>query len=236
MTSLSELKFFMTPEHECSYLPDEQAITLFADPLTTIDTALYSSLSAVGFRRSGSHIYRPYCENCSACIPVRIPAAEFTHKRRHQRVWKKNRNVTVSNKPPLLTDEYFELYDRYIKQRHADGDMYPAEPKQFQSFLVDGREEAVFYEFREDGKLLAVAVADILLDGISAIYTFFDPDDRERSLGVFAVLWLIQETRRLSLDHLYLGYWIKDCQKMNYKTDYKPIEFYVNNHWVSLEN
>jgi arginine-tRNA-protein transferase len=236
VTSLSELKFFTTPEHDCSYLPDEQAITLFVDPHTVIDTAVYSSLSAVGFRRSGSHIYRPYCQNCSACIPVRVPVAEFAPKRRHHRVLKKNSSVEVLANPPKLTDEYFALYDRYIKQRHADGDMYPAELNQFESFLVKGREEAVFYEFREHGRLLAVAVADILLDGVSAIYTFFEPEDQERSLGVYAILWLLEETRKQSLDFLYLGYWIKNCQKMNYKTDYKPIELYINNRWVSLGN
>ena len=110
--------------------------------------------------------------------------------------------------------------------------MYPASEQQFESFLVDGRPEASFYEFRLAGELLAIAVADDLLDGMSAIYTFFDPDCGKRSLGVFAVLWLIEETRRRAMPHLYLGYWIKQCQKMNYKLDYKPIEMFVNNYWV----
>ncbi len=236
MTSLSELRFFTTPQHDCSYLEDQQAVTLFADPKATIDTELYSSLSAVGFRRSGSHIYRPYCQSCSACIPVRIPVAEFKQRRRHKRIIKANRDVSVTATSPLLTDEYFDLYRRYIDTRHADGDMYPADIGQFQSFLVDGRPEAIYFEFREQGKLLAVAVADRILDGLSAIYTFFDPDYTDHGPGVYAILWLIEETRRLNLDHVYLGYWIKQCQKMSYKVDYKPTELFINNHWVPVQD
>ncbi|MBL6688809.1 MAG: arginyltransferase [Pseudomonadales bacterium] len=236
MTSLSELRFFTTPAHDCSYLEGKQAITLFADPLARIDKDLYSSLSAVGFRRSGTHIYRPYCQTCTACIPVRLPANDFAPRRRHKRVLRANTDITVTPHRPALTEEYFSLYDRYISERHDDGDMYPASRDQFQSFLVDGRPEARFYEFRASGKLLAVAVADELNDGLSAIYTFFDPEEDARSLGVFAILWLIEQTNRMELNYLYLGYWIKQCQKMSYKMDYKPIELYVNNSWIRLDS
>ena len=236
MTSLSELRFFTTPAHDCSYLDDHQAITLFVDPLANVDTRIYSSLSAVGFRRSGNHIYRPYCQTCAACIPVRIPVAEFSAKRRHNRVVNKNTDVVVKKTAPTLNDEYFDLYQRYIVARHSDGDMYPAEVEQFESFLVDGRPEAIFFEFRAKGELLAISVADKLNDGLSAIYTFFDPEMSHRSPGVLAVLHLIEETQHLSLNYLYLGYWIKQCSKMNYKMDYKPIELYVNNHWVQLSS
>lgn len=232
MTSLSELRFFATPAHDCSYLEGRQAITLFVDPLAQIDKKMYSALSEVGFRRSGNHIYRPYCQTCAACIPVRVPVGRFVATHRQQRIWRRNRDVSVTRMPPHMTDEYFSLYQSYINTRHADGDMYPASREQFISFLVEGRPEASFYEFRVQGELVAVSVVDELVDGLSAIYTFFDPDCGKRSLGVFAVLWLIEETRRLALHHLYLGYWIKQCQKMNYKMDYKPIETFVNNYWV----
>ncbi len=135
-----------------------------------------------------------------------------------------------------MTDEFFDLYDRYINARHADGDMYPASVDQFESFLVNGRPEASFYSFRDGEKLLAVTVADELDDGLSAIYTFFDPLETKRAPGVFAILALIQEADNLGLDYLYLGYWIKQCQKMSYKMDYKPIELYVNNDWVGIES
>ena len=235
MTSLSELRFFTTPAHDCSYLEGRQAITLFADPLAKIDKDLYSSLSSVGFRRSGTHIYRPYCQTCSACIPVRIPVHQFKVKRRFKRIYSKNADLQVTRIPPNYSEEYFGLYQKYIAVRHSDGDMYPPSREQFQSFLVDGRPEAAFIEFRTSEKLLAVAVMDELNNGLSAIYSFFEPDEEHRALGVYAILWMIEETKKKSLEHLYLGYWIKQCQKMNYKLDYKPIELYVNNHWVNSD-
>lgn len=235
MASLSELKFFTTPAHECSYLAGREAITMFVDPSAEIDQELYGALSSLGFRRSGSHIYRPNCRDCSACVPVRIPVATFQNKRSQLRCWKKNQDLVVRKVPPSFTEEYFELYCDYISHRHADGDMFPPEADQFRSFLVDGRREASFYEFRKDGTLLAVAVADQLKDALSAIYSFFNPAEAKRSIGTFAVLWLIEETRRLGLTHLYLGYWIKQCQKMNYKIDYRPTELFIKNHWISLD-
>ena len=235
MTSLSEISFFTTPTHDCSYLEGKQAITLFADPLIKIDKDMYSALSAVGFRRSGKHIYRPYCQACAACIPVRIPVAQFTEKRKHRRARKVNETLTVTKHSPRITEENFSLYEKYIAERHSDGDMYPASRDQFQSFLVDGRAEASFYEFRNSGRLLAVAVADELNDGLSAIYTFFDTEERSRALGVFSILWLVEEAQNQNLEFLYLGYWIKQCQKMNYKMEYKPIELYVNNSWVAID-
>jgi arginine-tRNA-protein transferase len=234
MTSLSELRFFTTPEHDCSYLEDRKAITLFIDPLAKVTSDIYSSLSAVGFRRSGTHIYRPYCQSCTACIPARVPVASFHLKRRHNRVLKKNSDLNVTEVAPENSEEYFNLYQKYINARHRDGDMYPADKEQFESFLVDGRPEARFLEFRNSEELLAVAVMDKLSNGLSAIYTFFDPDSSVRSLGTLAILMLIEEAKRLSLEHVYLGYWIKQSQKMNYKMEFRPIELYVNNRWVVL--
>lgn len=234
MTSLTELRFFATPAHDCSYIEGREATTMFADPLVDIDTKLYTALVRVGFRRSGDRIYRPCCEGCSACIPVRVPVADFVAASRQQRIRRRNRDLDVRRMPPRVTDEYYDLYRRYIDTRHGDGDMYPARMDQFESFLVQGRPEASFYEFRAQRELLAVAVVDELSDALSAIYTFFDPDCGKRSLGVHAVLWLIEEARRLGLRYLYLGYWIKQCRKMSYKMDYKPIEMYVNNTWIAV--
>ena len=233
MTSLSELKFFVTPAHDCSYLTGKQATTLFADPMAGIDKELYSALSAAGFRRSGPVLYRPYCHTCAACIAVRVPVVKFKPKRRHKRVLLANESLEVTQCEPQLTEEYFNLFEAYINARHDDGDMYPASKKQFQDFLVEGRPESSFYEFREGEQLLAVAVADELNDGLSAIYSFFDPELPSRSLGVHVILWLIERVRTEGLDYLYLGYWIKQCQKMSYKTDYQPLEFHVNNIWMT---
>ena len=234
LAELAKLRFYTTPGHPCSYLDDHEATTLFADPHAEIDTATYSALSAVGFRRSGSHIYRPHCQACQACIPVRVVVADSILNRRQRRIWKKNQDLTVSVVQPRLTSEYFTLYTRYITQRHADGDMFPADAEQFQSFLVEGRKEARFVEFRLHGQLLAVAISDELDNALSAVYTFFAPEEDQRSLGTFAVLWLIEAARNQQKDWLYLGYWIKECQKMNYKTEYHPIELYLDNRWLAL--
>ena len=232
LTSLSELKFFTTPAHDCSYLENRQATTLFADPDAIIDTDAYTSLSRVGFRRSGQHIYKPYCDDCNACNPARVPVARFTFSRSQKRILKKNADISITQQLPRLDPTYFELYERYITQRHADGDMFPATMDQFESFLVNGRPEAVFYEYHNRDKLFAVSVVDQLNDSLSAIYTFFDPQEQKRSLGTLSVLLLIEETRRLGLHYLYLGYWIKECQKMSYKSNYQPLEIFQHNRWV----
>ncbi len=233
MTDLSELKFFKTPAHECSYLPGLEATTLFVDPGAEIDTVTYSELSALGFRRSGDHIYRPYCSHCQACIPVRIPVHEFKLSRSQKRVLKRNNDIVVKRQAPYFSDSYYVLYENYINERHADGDMYPATEEQFRSFLVEGRKEAVFFEFTLAGQLLGISVADELEDGLSAIYTFFDPAVASRSLGRFAVLWLVEEAKRQGLPYVYLGYWIQACQKMSYKADYRPLQLFLNNQWIT---
>ena len=233
MAALKQLRFFVTPGHPCSYLDHQEATTLFADPHADIDTAVYSALSASGFRRSGAHIYRPHCQTCQACVPVRVRVAESKLNRRQRRVRQRNQDLSICVEPPQMTDEYFDLFSRYIAQRHGDGDMFPADPEQFRSFLVDGRREARFVEFRLNQRLLAVAVIDVLDNALSAVYTFFDPKDDQRSLGTFAVLWLIEEACRQEKSWLYLGYWIKECQKMSYKIDYQPIELYLDNGWIT---
>ena len=136
---------------------------------------------------------------------------------------------------PAFSEENFDLYQRYIEQRHADGDMYPPSRDQFSTFLVRDLAFSRFYEFRLDGRLMAVAVTDVLPNGLSAVYTFYDPDEERRSLGRYGILWQIAEARRLGLDALYLGYWIKNCKKMNYKTEYRPIELLINQRWSSLD-
>lgn len=234
MTELARLKFYATQAHPCSYLPTEQATTLFLDPSQPMDAQVYAELSEVGFRRSGDHLYRPHCQNCSACVPARLPAADFTPNRQQRRIHSRNVDLQVQAARPTFSEEYYDLYARYIEQRHADGDMYPPNREQFSTFLVRDLPFSRFYEFRLNGRLLAVAVTDVLPNGLSAVYTFYDPDEEHRSLGRYAILWQIAETARLGLHALYLGYWIKNCRKMNYKTQYRPIELFVNQRWVIL--
>lgn len=234
MTELARLKFFATQPHDCSYLPEEQATTLFLDPSQPMDVHVYADLSEMGFRRSGDHLYRPHCQQCSACVPARIPAARFIPNRQQRRILKRNAELEVTAVRPIFTEEYFDLYRRYIEQRHADGDMYPPSREQFSTFLVRDLPFCWFYEFRLHGRLLAIAVCDLLPNGLSAVYTFYEPEEERRSLGRYAILWQIGETVRRDLDAVYLGYWIKNCQKMSYKTQYRPIELLINQRWVSV--
>lgn len=235
MSNLRTLRFYATPEHDCSYLPDRQARTLFVDPRAAIDRHLYTQLSDLGFRRSGGHIYRPHCEGCQACISVRIPVDAFRPSKTQRRIANRNTDLIVSSSSCVFTEEYYDLYQRYICRRHADGDMYPPSEDQFINFLTEGGIDSCFYEFRTSaGRLLAVAVSDRLDHGLSALYTFYDPDEDKRSLGVYAVLWQIQQARRLELPYLYLGYWVRECRKMNYKIAYSPLEMLKNGEWQQL--
>ncbi|MBV1920863.1 MAG: arginyltransferase [Pseudomonadales bacterium] len=233
MTDLAAVKFFITPLHKCSYLPRQDAITLFADPKAEVNQNLYSDLSEMGFRRSGNYLYRPHCRQCAACIPVRIPSETFTLSRKQKRVIKRNSDLKVTAVDPIYSEEHYQLYQNYIEQKHSDGDMYPPSPEQYASFLLSDWGNTVFFEFRDANKqLLAVSVCDILENGISAVYTFYDINQPKRSLGVMAVLWQIEEAKNKGLPSVYLGYWIKECQKMSYKTDYRPLEMLIDDQWV----
>ncbi len=234
MTVLSKLKVFATHPHDCSYLPSKQATTLFVDPTAQVDIHLYSQLSELGFRRSGPHLYRPHCAGCDACIPARVPIDRFTPNRQQRRIWQRNQDLRVEDRVEFDGEHFYALYARYIEGRHRDGDMYPPSRPQFDSFLTPEWDATHFYCFYEDDKLVAVAVVDILETGLSAIYTFFDPEQSSRSLGAYAILWQIEQARRLHLTHVYLGYWIKQCRKMAYKIQYRPIELLINGRWLTL--
>ncbi len=235
MSNLRTLVFFATPPHDCSYLPDREATTMFVDPRAYIDKKLYSQLTALGFRRSGSHYYRPHCENCNACIPVRLKVNDFKPDRNQRRVLEKNRDLTCELVPASFSERYYQLYAHYIEQRHADGDMYPPSREQFTSFLVEGATDSWFLEIRLEEKLIGLAAVDMLDDGLSAIYTVFDPAHETRSLGTFAILWQIEAAKSWELPNLYLGYWIRECRKMNYKTRFTPIEALRDGQWQVLK-
>lgn len=236
MSNLRTLVFFATPPHDCSYLPDREATTMFVDPRAQVDKKLYSQLTALGFRRSGSHYYRPHCEACNACVPVRLKVADFKPDRSQRRVLARNQDLTCRLVPATYTERYYQLYAHYIKQRHFDGDMYPPSREQFTSFLVEGATDSWFIEMYLDDRLIGLAATDLLDDGLSAIYTVFDPAEEQRSLGTFAILWQIEEAHRRGLPHLYLGYWIEECRKMNYKTRFRPIEALRDGHWQVMSS
>lgn len=226
------LSFYATPPHPCSYLGDRDAVTVFADPSYPKSIQLYSVLSRYGFRRSGQHVYRPRCSACSACVPVRLPVDAFKPNRAQRRIWKKNRDLTVQARPARYSHEHYTLYTRYLAARHSGGGMDNPSPKGYLDFLTSQWSDTVFYEFRLDERLLGVTVADCLDDGLSAVYTFFDPEHGARSLGVFAVLLLTEITRASGLPLLYLGYWVRGCRKMSYKAGYQPLEYLVDGAWT----
>ncbi|MEL0027612.1 MAG: arginyltransferase [Perlucidibaca sp.] len=232
MSSASRIKFFTTAAHACSYLDNRQAITLFADPESDMTAALYSELSDLGFRRSGNYVYRPQCQGCRACISVRVPVGLFTPKRNQKRCWKSNHDIEVSQVAPEWNEEHYALYARYIGERHRDGDMYPPTPRQYREFLTSDWASTVFVEFRAAGRLLALAVTDELQDGLSAVYTFYDTRESWRSLGTYAILWQIAETRRRGLPYLFLGYWVRHAERMRYKTQFRPLELLIEGEWL----
>ena len=234
MTDLSTLKLFATQPHPCSYIDGEQATTVFVDPEAKIDINLYSQLSLLGFRRSGGHLYRPQCSNCQACMSCRIPVSLFKANRSQRRCWQKNQDIQVSAVERIDTLEHYHLYSRYIESRHQDGDMYPPSEEQYKAFLTSEWGSTRYLEFRLNGKLIGVSVCDYLEDGLSAVYTFYDADQNERSLGKFAILAQIHRAQEMGLGYVYLGYWIKQCEKMNYKTDYRPLELLINRRWLRL--
>jgi arginyl-tRNA--protein-N-Asp/Glu arginylyltransferase len=233
-SSIRDLKVYTTYPHSCSYLEEEEATTLFVDPRQAIDKRLYSRLSVLGFRRSGNHIYRPHCSQCDACVPARIPVKDFVRKRGQRRVWQRNQDLMVVESNDIRDDEAFELYQRYISLRHADGDMYPPDREQYEAFLNSVWDCTRYFRVYDKSKLVAVAVVDVLEDGLSAIYTYFDPEADKRSLGVYAILWQVEKSLELGLEYLYLGYWIRNCKKMAYKSDYRPLQLYVNSNWTTL--
>lgn len=233
---LCDLRFFVTTPHACSYLTDRQAATLFLDPAQTPDLDIYSHLTQLGFRRSGRHLYRPRCQECNACIPVRIPAASFQPSRSQRKIINRNADLTLTFVAADFDTAHYQLYVHYINQRHADGDMYPPSTEQYRNFLCQQRDYTQLMEMRLGDHLVGVCAFDVLRQGLSAIYTFFDPapELERRSLGTFAVLSLIAHTRRLDLPHLYLGYLIRESRKMAYKQNFHPLEQLDGDHWRSL--
>ena len=204
---------------------------MFVDPRVRPDQASYTLLSQHGFRRSGSHVYRPRCQQCSACIPIRIPVNDFRASRSQRRTLNRNNDLRVLQKPAQYEEEHFLLYAKYIEQRHHGGGMENPDPTSYMDFLTASWAETFFLEIRSQQELIAVAVIDVLEDGLSAVYTFFDQNAEKRSPGRFAILKEIELTQQSGLQWLYLGYWIEQCRKMSYKTDFSPHQKFIDGVW-----
>lgn len=232
----SSIRCHVTVPFECSYLPNRLASNLVVDPGLPLNDDLLAALLSSGFRRSGGHVYRPQCSGCRECISIRIPVNRFRPDRSQRRTWRRNQDLQHIPTAAGFEKEQFALYRKYLASRHRDSEMSNPIPADYIGFLTSPGIKTVFHEFRQDGELLAVAVADHTAYGLSAVYTFFDPEHADRSLGSHAILWLIEHARNLGLPWVYLGYWIRDCRKMNYKTRFRPCEGYIDNAWRPLGN
>lgn len=232
---ISALHFYLTEPYPCSYLPDLQARSQVATPSALISTRLYSQLVRHGFRRSSTYSYRPYCDNCSACVQMRVLARQFSPNRSQRRAWKQHASLKATLHPLQDKDEYYRLYQRYQRARHPDGGMDKDDKDAYQTFLLQSHIDTLLVEFREEGILRMVSVIDLLSDGLSSVYTFYDPDLAKACLGVYNVLWQIELCRKLDLDYLYLGYWIKNSRKMSYKSQYQPAEGLQQGIWQTLD-
>lgn len=233
--SIDNIAFHLTPEHDCSYLDDRQAVTLFVDPEYKISMQQYSQLAKIGFRRSGAHVYRPHCSNCGLCIPVRVNVHDFIPNRSQRRNLKANEKISYVVTDASYQDEHFDLYRRYMKGRHAGGGMDNDEPENYEGLIKADWSTSKLLEFRLDKKLLMIAVVDCLDDSVSAVYTFFDPEFSSKGLGIFGVLTEMSFVKSIGLDWLYLGYWNPKSQKMAYKSNYQPMEFFDGHAWSLLK-
>ena len=231
---LRRLQFYVTTQYPCGYLPEQQARSLTAIPANLIDTVAYSELVRMGFRRSGSYTYRPHCDQCQACVPVRIKVDDFVPNRSQKRAQKQHANLEVYMLPLVFSAEHFQLYSQYQKRRHGGGGMDNDDSEQYRSFLMQSQVDTVLVEFREDGVLRMVGVMDRLTDGLSAVYAFYDAEMEKASYGTYNVLWLIECCRQLGLPHLYLGYWIAQARKMSYKKEFQPMQGFINDIWQPL--
>ena len=231
------LQFYATGPYACSYLPERMARSQVATPGHLIDTPVYSELVHNGFRRSGVFTYRPYCDTCRACIPVRIPVSRFQADRSQRRCQRANQELLASERPLAFSEEHYALYKRYQASRHAGGGMDLDNREQYAHFLLQSNVETRVVEFRDPsrrGSLRMVCVIDCLTDGLSSVYTFFDPELDRLGLGTYGVLWQVETCRQLGLPYLYLGYWIRDSRKMSYKARFHPLEGRVGGLWREL--
>lgn len=244
--AVHRLQFYVTTPYACGYLPKQLAQSLIATPHHLVDANLYSGLITQGFRRSGKFAYRPHCESCNACVAVRLMIEGFQPSRSQKRAFKQHANLSAYIVPLQFNAAHFDLYQSYQALRHAeaespnqekdaktDKDQNKDEAEQYRQFLCQSNVDSLMIEFRDaDNQLKIVSVVDIVADGVSAVYTFYDALETKASFGTYSIMWLTEWTKTLALPYLYLGYWIKDSKKMAYKQAFKPQQKLIEGEWL----
>jgi leucyl-tRNA---protein transferase len=231
---LHKLQFYVTTPYKCGYLPNKLAQSLIASPQHLINASIYNGLISQGFRRSGKFAYRPHCESCRACIAVRLILSTFAPTRGQKRACKQHADLTVQVLPLHYNQDHFELYSNYQSLRHHDENTLEAkdDEEQYRQFLCQSNVESLMIEFRDaNNQTKIVSVIDVVKDGVSAVYTFYDALETKASYGTYAIMWLAEWTKNLNLPYLYLGYWIQDSQKMAYKQKFNPQEKLIDGEW-----
>ena len=228
------IPLFLTDQSPCSYLEKRNSQSIFIHPSFSLDTHFYSQLIEQGFRRSGSQVYTPQCPGCSECIPTRLMVKHFSPSKNQRRCIKKNALTSIIIKPAQFEQAHYDMYMRYQQGRHQDGGMAESTEEDYVNFLTSDWCKTLFVEFLVDNECAAVAIIDLLDNALSAVYTFFDPKFSHLSLGTYAVLWQIEHAKSLNLDFVYLGFWIKNCGKMTYKTQYQPIQGFIDKEWQNI--
>lgn len=250
--ALHRLQFYVTTPYQCGYLPGKLAQSLIATPHHLVDANVYSGLIQQGFRRSGKFAYRPHCEQCNACIPTRVVLAEFSPSRSQKRAFKQHRDLVARILPLAYQQDHFELYTRYQAARHAEPENFNVEKdevEQYRQFLCLSNVESLMVEFRDaDNQLKIVSMIDVVRDGVSAVYTFYDTSiqtsdrkvsygdhsgdsNKRASYGTYSIMWQIEWTKSLNLPYLYLGYWIAASEKMAYKQAFRPQQKLIDGDW-----
>lgn len=237
--ALQKLQFYATTSYACGYIEGRMAQSLIAAPHHLIKAETYSGLIQLGFRRSGKFTYRPHCQHCNACIPVRLPIDTFVPSRSQKRAYKRHQELIASILPLDFQQEHYDLYVAYQAARHQTISGGVTEEKetaeQYRNFLVQSNVTSMLVEFRLHGALKMVSVIDVVLDGISAVYTFYDTTDQGSSYGTYNIMWQAEHCRLLKLPYLYLGYWIRESRKMTYKQNFMPQEAYIDGVWQDLK-
>lgn len=235
---IQKLQFYVTTPYTCGYIAKKRAQSLIATPYSIVNADVYGQLIQQGFRRSGKFTYRPHCESCHACVPVRLLLNRFKPTRSQKRAYRQHTDLTVNVLPLSFNQAHFDLYIEYQSLRHPEDVMDEQEDTdaeaQYRQFICQSNVESLMIEFRDGrNQVKIVSIVDLVAEGTSAVYTFYDAKEQKSSYGTYAIMWLAQWTKKLGLPYLYLGYWIEESQKMAYKEKFNQQEKLIDGTWTN---